>query len=376
MRVCIVLAFIGLLGSLAYGQSLPLGFPAGSPLQGTLGQIPVTVAQVGNVNFAKPQRMVITLRPDQTASTYVWIVSDKDSSTGIQFYLSLRHTSDSTPCRASVITLPTAPGFQKDKGRPIPIEITGCGGDVAEGFLGILGSSGADREIPIVVKRWRSLWVTSVLFASLVLAVAIALASGNIVTKHGHKLMDVIGGASWDFSSSWASNIVAFGTAFSFLVQLTIFPDKPLLGSRSEYAFLAGFALALVGLAPAAQRLTGQIQVSNSAGVPGMTTKSCVAGFLVASVFTMWGTLLQIATQGLTVLELGTAAIIKTQIVICAESCLVLAGVGLVLYCWRSILSTIATNASKTGVNKGTLKMFSRASPDEATAITRKISVL
>jgi hypothetical protein len=376
MRVCIVLALLGSFVGVARGQILPPGLPARSPLQGASAQIPVTVVRVGNINFAKPEKLVITLRPDQSTSTYVWLLSDTDSLTGIQFYLSLRRTSDSTPCQASVLTLPTAPGFLKDKSRPIPIEITGCGGNEAEGFLGILGSSGENREIPIVVKRWTSPWLTRVLFTSLVLALSIAFVCGAIASDHGHKLTDVIGSASWDFSSSWASNIAAFGTAFSFLIQLTIFPDKPLLGSRSEYTFLAGLALALVGLAPAAQRLTGQIRASNVAGVPAMVTNSSVAGFLVASVFTMWGSLQQIATQVLTVFELGTTAIIKREIAICTELCLVLAGVGLVVYCWRSILLTIATNATRTGVKKGTLEMFSGTAPDEAHAITRKIPLL
>src|SRR5271165_2049604 len=208
MRASSVLVFVGLLGALAHGQNLPPGLLPGtaSPSLGASGQIPVTVvAHVGNINFAEPQKLVITLRPDQTASTYVWILSDKDSPNGIQFYLSLWRTSDSTPCRASVVTLPTAPGFRKDQRRQIPIEITGCSGDEAKGWLGILGSTGANREIQIVVKRACSPWMTRILVASLVWAVAIALLCGIIVTKHGHKLTDVIGGASWDFSTSWAS---------------------------------------------------------------------------------------------------------------------------------------------------------------------------
>jgi hypothetical protein len=63
---------------------------------------------------------------------------------------------------------------------------------------------------------------------------------------------------------------------------------------------------------------------------------------------------------------------------------LVLAGVGLVVYCWRSILSTIATKASRTGEKPVAKKrsvemfagMFSGTSLDEPAAIGGKISLL
>lgn len=377
MRAYVLWVCITVLCGQAHGQSVSSGLTLGTSSVGLSAQIPVVVPPIGNVNFAKSEELIVTLRPDQTAAIYVWIISDHDSLNGIQFYLSLRRTSDSIPCRTSVTTLPTAPGFQKDKSRPIPIEVTGCGGNEAEGVLGILGSSGVNREVPIVVKRGTSLWITSILFATLALAVAVALVCAAIVSKHGHKLTDVIGNASWDFSASWASNITVFGTAFSFLIQLTIFPDKPLIGSRSEYTFLGGFALALVGFAPAAQRLIGQIQIgADAAGVPRITTNSNVAGFLFASVFTMWGTLLQIATQVLIIQELAYALIIKNSIAVCTKLFLVFAGMGLVVYCWRTILSTVAANATRTGTKQGKLETFSLAPVDRATAISRKISVL
>lgn len=382
MRSCVLWVFIGLLAGLAHGQNLLPGLLTGGPLSGSSPPMPVNVPPVGNINFATTRRLVITLRPDQTASMYVWIVSDKDSPNGVQFYLSLRRSSDSTPCRASVITLPTASGFQKDASRPIPIEITGCGGYETEGSLGILGSSGAHREIPIVVKRGASHWVTGILFASLALAVSIALVCGAIVRAHGHKLADVIGDSSWNFSSSWASNIAAFGTAFSALIQLTMFPEKPWFGSRSEYAFLAAFSLALVALAPAVQQLTSRTRIDQSNGKPVLTTNSIVFGFLLASGFTMSGTFLQIALQILIILELGTAAIINKPTTICAGLFEVFSGVGLTIYCWRTILTTIAANAGRTGAisgmvaKRGVLRTFSAPAVDTATAASREISVL
>jgi len=373
-----VVAVVWVLCSVAYGQGLSIGSPynpASAP-PGASVQLPTAVLQVGNIIFANPKELDITLRPDQTASSSVEILSDHDSPNGIQFYLSLYRPSEATPCRAGVATLPIAPGFEKGKSRLIPIEITSCTGNEASGVLGILGSSGKPREIHIVLKRASSRWLTVALFGSLALSMTMVVICGKIVRTHGHKLTDSIGGASWNFSSSWASNIVAFGTAFSALIQLTMFPEKPAFGSRTEYAFLAAFSLALVALAPAVQQLTNQIHVDESGGTPVLTTSSSVFGFLLATVFTMSGVFLQIALQILIIVELSTAAIVNKPTTICAELCVVFGGIGLAVYCWRTILTTVAANASRTGTKSGPLRTFSVPAVDSATAATREISVL
>jgi hypothetical protein len=368
------ITFIVLVGMGFCQSSPPTGGPPGNT--GATAQMPIIVPQIGNINFAKPGELVIALRPDQTAAIYVEVVSDQDSYNSIQFYLSVVRGSDSTPCRGSAVSLPTAPGFRKNTPRPIPIEVTGCGDYVANGVLGILGSSGTHKEIPIVLRRRRSVGPPLGLALSLVLALVIAMLCAFIVTDHGHKLTDVIGNASWNFASSWASNITAFGTAYAAVLQLTIFPDKPVLGSRMEYAFLIAFALALVALAPVAQRLTSRISVDRSGSTPAVITVGLVGGFLFASAFTMWGTFLQIATLCLLGFELGNTATLDLVTTVVAELCVALAGVGLVIYCWRTILSTVAANSTRTGTKRGTHKPFQFAPVDAATAQSRKVALL
>jgi hypothetical protein len=346
---------------------------------GTLSPPPLSVplGGAGNIRFAKLDPIKITLRPDQTASTFVDVISDDDKpAASLQFYLNLTRTSDSEPCKGTVVTLPAALGLQKNTSRSIPIEITGCGGGGATGFLRVLGSSSPGKEIPIALERASSGWLTFALYLSVALAIVIAGYTGVIVTRHGHRLTDAIGGASWDFGSSWASNITVFGTGFSFLIQLTIFPDKPAFGSRTEYAFLAAFATALVGFAPAVQRMMGQTDIDNSSGVPVATNHGLVVGFLTASAFTMWGAYLQIAVAILIICELGKAATLNMPIAVVVGLCVLLAGVGLMVYCWRTILTTIAANASRTGEVKGALKTFSAAPVQPAVAMARQISVL
>jgi hypothetical protein len=374
----LAVALVCACSSVAYGQAVSTGSLSIVPNSAPGGPIPlpIVVPQVGNVTIVNPKKLDILLHPDQTATTSVEILSDKDFPNGIQFYLSLKRSSDSTPCRASVTTLPVASGFQKGVSRLIPIEITGCSGSEADGVLGILGSSGIPREIPVSLKRASSHWLTIALFGCLLLAVVIVIASGRIVRKHGFKLNDKIGGATWDFTSSWASNITAFGAAFSAFIQLTMFPDKPALGSRTEYAFLAAFSLALVALAPAIQRLTNRVHVEHSGENIVASTNSIIAGFLTASAFTVWGTLLQIAVQFLIILELGIAVTISCPTAICADLCVAFAGVCLVIYCCRTIPMTVAANAIRTGIKKGSVESFGVSPFDSATPVSHRISVL
>lgn len=328
----------------AHGQATPpvslVTINSAAPVASSSTSVVVPQSTV-KLNFTKTDQIRMTLRPDQTASTFVDVISDDDKPTAsIQFYLNVTRTSDSTPCKATVVTLPAAIGLQKNTSRSIPIEITGCGGGGAAGFLGILGSSGSNKEIPIVLERASSSWLAFALYLSLALAIVIAFCCAKIVRKHGHRLTDAIGGASWDFSSSWASNMTAFGTGFSFLIQLTIFPDKPVAGNRAEYAFLAAFATALVAFAPGVHRMMGQTDIDASSGVPVAISHGLVIGFLTASAFTMWGAYLQMATAILIVYELGRTATLSMPIAVAVGICVLLAGVGLIVYCWRTILTT------------------------------------
>ena len=339
---------------------------AEAPAPGTL--------PVPSLHIVSPNELNLVLRPDLTASTEVKVGWNgvKPAPTTVQFYVKL--TRGGAPCKATLTNLlPTAVFTDKQPTAKMPVEIVGCSGGDAGGFLGISNNPVKD-EIAIQLNRANPRWLTFALYLSLVLALAVAAYSAVIITRHGHKLTDVIGGATWDFSSSWASNLTAFGEAFSFLIQATI--DKPIFGSRMEYGFLAGFAAALVAVAPMIQRMLGNTQIDGSSGGPTATTHGQVGGFLTASVFTMWGAYLQIALAILILTELQEGATITRVMARPVEVCVLLVGVGLVIYCWSTILTTIAANATRTGAVKGALKMFAAAPVDAAEAITRKISVL
>jgi hypothetical protein len=291
----------------------------------------------------------------------------------------LRLTRGDIPCKATVTPLvPTVLFTDKEPTAKIPVEIVGCSGGDASGFLGIPNNPVKD-EIGVTLTRAQPRSLVATLFGSLGLALAIPLVCAVIVRAHGHKLGDTIGSPTWDFSS-WASNLTAFGAAFSFLIQLSMFPDKPIFGSRTEYGFLAAFAAALVLLAPVVQRLLSKTQVDTSGTTPVMTTHGLVAGFLASSAFTIWGLYLQITIALLVLTELVKAATVTEPMVLPVGICVLLVGIGLGIYCWWTILMTIAANASRTGTAtvkpERAMQLFKATPLTPAEAAAGKISLL
>jgi hypothetical protein len=57
-------------------------------------------------------------------------------------------------------------------------------------------------------------------------------------------------------------------------------------------------------------------------------------------------------------LALQTTAIINLETAVWAELCVMLAGVGVAAYGWRTILSTLAANSTRTGTKKGQKEIF------------------
>jgi hypothetical protein len=305
---------------------------------------PVPHLQIVGVNFGEAR-----LRPDLTANGEVEIQwSQAKPTSPPQFYLRMNHGG--VPCKAAVTNLITAlPFTDQNTTAKIPIEVTACSGDSSTGFLGIANSP-EPNEVTVHFKRFDPRWPTLALYGSLALALVIALLCTITVIRHGHRLRDTIGGGSWDFSSSWASNVTAFGAAISLLIQASFFPDKPIFGARVDYSFLAFFAGALVALAPLVQRLMGKTDVANPPTANNTSTSyGLVGGFLAASLFTMWGAYLQLCVALLILTELLKTRTITEPMAIPVGATVLLVGIGLAVYCWWKILATIAANASRTG---------------------------
>jgi hypothetical protein len=381
----LLVVFLVLAGG-AYGQiilpnSLGPVVSAAGPGSGSaavpFGSLAMPLQQVGEVDFAKEQEDLndLQLREDQTATATVTVISKKkEPVNALQFYVDLSESPGFSPCTvtAAALTADTALK-QENEWKRIPLVITSCNPNGGKGALAILGSTGQKRMINITLKKRRSGWLTAAVAGSLGIAVVLCAVCGIIVFHQGHKMADRMGQASWDFGSSWASNITAFGAAFTFVLQLSVFPDKPFFGTRLEYMFVAAFATALVAFAPAVHRMVSAPPANATANGAPPTPEGLVAGFLVASAFTVWGALLQTGLELLIILDLIKTFTIYRSIGALVEVCVAGTAIGLIFYCAITILSTIAANATHTGTRpKEPMAMFAAPAPGKA----KRVSVL
>lgn len=254
-----------------------------------------------------------------------------------------------SPCTTAVSPL-VADSYWALNGpaRPIPVNITSCTPNGGEGKLIIVNSSGERSDLKVTLNPKASPGLKKAVMYSLAAAVAVALLCAIVVWARGYKMRDEIGEVSWDFGSSWASNITVFGTALTFLLGLTAFPDKPVYGTKVEYTFLAGLAAALVAVAPAIQRMMS-VGIASSDGESAAPATGFVGSFLTASAFTIWGALLQIAVSLLIVAELTKAAMIYAPIGRVVGRAIAVTGVGLIVYSFTTILATVHWSADATG---------------------------
>lgn len=339
---------------------------------GTAALALAAARDIGEVNFVSLAPMAISLKPDLTASTYA-VITSKAPLPAVSFYIVLKRMPGHSPCAGGVTTLTGGTAIDKNVSVYVPIEITGCAAGTTEGVLGIMGSSGARHERAIVLTRSESPLLRWCVLASLLAAVVLVVAVVVVMLGYGHKPGDPIGDTTWDLSASWVSNVTAFGAAFAFLAQLSVFPAKPSVGSRSEYMFLTAFALALTALAPVVQRAVGPAITGPAAPKHGM-----VGGFLLACAFTLWGAFLQAGTQLLVLHELSSSVTVSPTAIRAAFVLIVVGCAGLAIYGIRSMLLTIAQNGAKTDTPAGgaSRNLFQTPSPQLADALSHTIPVL
>jgi hypothetical protein len=327
-------------------------------------------------------------------------VTTSEPAVAVKFYLNMDKTEEYPACVASVTPLIGEPSLKPgDPPVTVPISISSCNPKGGNGTLFL--SSTKAQGVAVTLKPRRSPWLSAIVIGSLVVALLICVFAGKAVSAEGHKLCDMMNQIAWDFSSSWASNITAFGAAFVFLLNLSASLDKPHLGSKGEYQFIAAFALALAMLAPAIHRLTSTTEVINpktdeaqgdqntqsdpTAGAeqggqnaqsdPTAVTVGFVGGFLAASAFTIWGTLLQSAGELLIVYELKRAGTVYVPIIVAVGICVAVTAMLLMIYCWKGILSTVAANAMRTGQTAPIPgAMFASAAPNGKTIFRRTMS--
>lgn len=301
----------------------------------------------------------------------------------VKLYFDMQSSNGYPACTATVTPLIAEPSIKPgDQDLKMQISITSCNPKGGDGVLFL--SANKAQGVVVKLKPRRSPWLAAIVIGSLVVAVLICVFAGKAVSAGGHRLGDIMNQVSWDFSTSWASNITAFGAAFVFLLNLGASLDRPHLGSKGEYQFIAAFALALAMLAPAVHRLASATQVvnlpqsspdqgaQNAQSDPNVVTVGFVGGFLAASAFTIWGTLLQNAGQLLIVYELKRAGSLYGPILLVVGTCVAVTAVLLMLYCWNGILSTVAANAMRTGHSAVASRSVFQSAPANGETLARR----
>ena len=142
-----------------------------------------------------------------------------------------------------------------------------------------------------------------------------------------------LGGPSWDFTRSWASNVTAAGTILSYSVLLSCFPPTASLGlfSRQGYLSLGTISLGLCVLAPLAFNVVSRVLKACRRSYAGP------AGFLVSSGITVGGVSLQFLLGACLVWELHVMKILPAEVAI---TLIVFVSGFFLLLLWYSILTS------------------------------------
>ncbi len=184
-----------------------------------------------------------------------------------------------------------------------------------------------------------------ILWTPFVFSLIVGLVSAAIVRKSLNQTMGI---PTWDFSRSWASNISVVGGLVT-LSALAFIPAKTetQLITRSAYAILLFVFPLLAALAPLIYNFSRHISKDTS-NPPMIIAVGRAYMFIVASVFTMWASVGQLALQGLMLDELRRAGVLQSGFAELVELVLALIGLGLLFYGGKSVVETVRIQEDST----------------------------
>ena len=174
----------------------------------------------------------------------------------------------------------------------------------------------------------------------------------------------VMGMPTWEFSQSWASNIsviggLVTGSALTFLSD----EIKTHFLSRTGYAILLFVFPFLSTLAPLIYNLTRDIKTVSTPSGPAAIFEGRAYMFVLASVFTMWGSIGQLVLQALMFHELRQAELLESSLVGFLDWVLGFITLGVLWYGGNTIIKTVkvAGDMSEQGNSgcKGVIKTVS-----------------
>lgn len=187
---------------------------------------------------------------------------------------------------------------------------------------------------------------TLILWGPFLLSLTVGLISSVVLIKDLNQSMGL---PSWDFSRSWASNISAVGglvtlSALAFIPTTLETQQIP----RQAYAILLFVFPLLAALAPLVYNFSRRVNTDSSTTPPTITSQGKAYMFIVASVFTMWAAVGQLAVQVSIIEELRIAKMLESPFAILIEIIFGFVALGLLQYGGRAVVETVRTQKSAT----------------------------
>jgi hypothetical protein len=201
-------------------------------------------------------------------------------------------------------------------------------------------------------KKKVPLWLYFLIFLPLPLGGAFVGLAYLLADKHGCKWKSRMGPANWDFSKSWASNITVVGALLGTILAAGVLPDETAV-SKATYAGLNLFFGVLILISPLVYTATQKaVPVHRRTAVTEAQYQGSVRWFVVASGLTLGAVLGELATIFLLFREIRTANSMPEAAIWFLCVLMVIAGLLLVLYGFRTVQAVLESQCSRTRMRK------------------------
>jgi hypothetical protein len=323
-------------GSIAPSSAHPLTPPAPAPVVSS------------GITLTESQPLVVLPSAANVYSTTIFVKNDLPEGKNVRLNMVLRDQFARVQCAQiqRTITSPV-PGHSI-----APIEFTIVPNDVAAAPLtGVLSLNAESAPGQWVIAATRDVKLGSglrknsdvkLVMLPLMLALIVVISCLIRLAIRGLKLSRHMGGASWNFSSSWASNLAIGATLLNSFLSLTLLPEQTHFLPRSTYSALNLFFLTIVAIAPFMYSLITTTELSvNNVGITVQQSQGYVGTFVLAAFLTLWGATGQTIMVALLATELCYSKVVSEPAWIAIASVLVLTTIFMIAYGMRATYQMI-----------------------------------
>jgi len=162
-----------------------------------------------------------------------------------------------------------------------------------------------------------------------------------------HALRLPMGGAQWDFTSSWATHVTVGGGILAIIFAASLLPDYPHFLTKQAYMTINLLFSVLIILAPAVYNLTCSPSSPDANG--NVSYKGVVLFFLGAAAVTMWAVIGQLLTIGFLFREFVVRSYMALPSIVVFVAVLIFVGLSLMTFCWKNIKAYTPPPPAKEG---------------------------